>query len=277
MQQRGVVLDGYPSSEEIKTQCGWPAEERFAKGPVAVIECVQPIPCNPCESACPFGAIHVGEPITNVPQLDRGKCTGCGQCVAACSGLAVFIVDKSLGEGKASVSFPFEYLPLPEKGATVRAVGRDGQFVCEAKVLRVIETKKNDHTPVVTLELPLEFADTVRSMERQGHPAKGEDAFVSVQMAPGVPDDVLVCRCEEVTAGEVRRAVREMKGASVTEIKRRVRCGMGLCQGKSCGKLVTRIISEETGCAPSEILPATDRPPVRPVTFGELAGGENNG
>jgi hypothetical protein len=47
---------------------------------------------------------------------------------------------------------------------------------------------------------------------------------------------------------------------------------MGLCQGKSCGRLVTRLITEETGLAANEIPPATDRPPVRPVTFGELAG-----
>ena len=84
--------------------------------------------------------------------------------------------------------------------------------------------------------------------------------------------DTIVCRCEEVTAEELQAAIQK-GAASLEELKRRTRCGMGLCQGKSCGKLVTRIIAEETGLADKDILPATDRPPVRPVTFGELAGG----
>ena len=70
----GIIYDGYPSMDEIKEANGWPDEERFAKGPVAVVECVQQIPCNPCESACPLHAIHIGEPITNTPQVDREKC-----------------------------------------------------------------------------------------------------------------------------------------------------------------------------------------------------------
>ncbi|MCI1721903.1 MAG: (2Fe-2S)-binding protein [Lachnospiraceae bacterium] len=90
-------------------------------------------------------------------------------------------------------------------------------------------------------------------------------------------DDVLVCRCEEITAGEIRKAVREYGGTSVTEIKRRVRAGMGLCQGKTCSRLVTRIINEELSKAPSDVLPATSRPPIRPVTFGELMDGEEGG
>ncbi len=268
-----AILDGYPSFQEIQEHNGWPSEERFSKGPVAVIECVQPIPCNPCESACSFGAIYVGNPITNIPQLDREKCTGCGQCIPACSGLAIFMIDKSLGDGKASVGFPFEYLPLPKVGDKVPAVGRDGAYVCDGVVLKVQQTKKSDHTPVVTLEVPLEQADVVRSMARPGQ-LEQKNAFRPTSPNESLPDDLLVCRCEEVTAGEIRRAIRELKGRSVTEVKRRVRCGMGLCQGKSCGKLVTRIIAQETGLLEKDITAATDRPPVRPITFGELAGGD---
>ena len=104
----GIIYDGFPSMEEIKEANGWPDEERFLKGPVAVVECVQQIPCNPCESACPFHAIHIGEPITNTPKVDKETCIGCGMCVAACPGLAIFLVDKSYSETEATVSFPFE-------------------------------------------------------------------------------------------------------------------------------------------------------------------------
>ena len=266
----GIIYDGYPSMDEIKEANGWPDEERFAKGPVAVVECVQQIPCNPCESACPLHAIHIGEPITNTPQVDREKCIGCGMCVAACPGLAIFLVDKSYSETEATVSFPFEYDPLPEKGAEIDALSRAGEYVCKGRVIKVMNPKKNDHTPVVTLAIPKEHADTVRTMRRLKLP-EAHEGFRPVEPEGPLDDDVIVCRCEEITAGEIRKAIREYHATTVTEVKRRVRAGMGLCQGRTCGKLVSRIIAEETGKKMNEIQGSTDRPPVRPVTFGELA------
>ena len=266
----GIIYDGYPSMDEIKEANGWPDEERFAKGPVAVVECVQQIPCNPCESACPLHAIHIGEPITNTPQVDREKCIGCGMCVAACPGLAIFLVDKSYSETEATVSFPFEYDPLPEEGAEVDALSRAGEYVCKGRVVKVMNPKKNDHTPVITVAVPKEHADTVRTMRRLKLPEPHE-GFHPVEPEGPLDDDVIVCRCEEITAGEIRKAIREYHATTVTEVKRRVRAGMGLCQGRTCGKLVSRIIAEETGKKMNEIQGSTDRPPVRPVTFGELA------
>ncbi|HWQ42581.1 MAG TPA: (2Fe-2S)-binding protein [Desulfosporosinus sp.] len=88
-------------------------------------------------------------------------------------------------------------------------------------------------------------------------------------------EQLLVCRCEEITDEEIRKAIKE--GAnSVTGIKRRTRAGMGLCQGKTCQKLVERILTQETGRTLQEILPSSDRPPVRPISFGMLGGGEDD-
>jgi len=84
-------------------------------------------------------------------------------------------------------------------------------------------------------------------------------------------DNIIICRCEEITLGEIKQAIKE--GArDVTGIKRRTRAGMGLCQGRTCEKLIQQILKEELGKKAEEIGMSTFRPPVRPVTFGTLGG-----
>lgn len=78
--------------------------------------------------------------------------------------------------------------------------------------------------------------------------------------------DEFICRCEEVSRREIEDALRN--GAeSLNEVKRWTRAGMGLCQGKICSKNVSRIISERTGRPLEEVMPATFRQPVRPVSI----------
>lgn len=87
-------------------------------------------------------------------------------------------------------------------------------------------------------------------------------------------DDVIICRCEEVRLGEIKKAILE--GAiTVDDVKRRTRAGMGLCQGKSCGKIIARLISQYANIPIESILPSTSRPPVRAIKLEEL-GGEIN-
>ena len=166
MEDKGVVYTGYPSAEELAGCPGVPSGESMKKGPMAVIECVQCIPCNPCEDACVFGAIIVGDSITNLPRLDAEKCRGCGTCVAACPGQAIFLVDMTHGEDTAMVEFPFEYLPLPKKGDTVDAVNRAGEVVCKALVDAVLTNKSFTGTNLIKLIVPKKFANEVRSMKR---------------------------------------------------------------------------------------------------------------
>ena len=262
--------------EELRTYNRLPSDERYEKGPVAVIECVQEIPCNPCEAACRFGAIRVGMPITNLPELSEEKCTGCGACIAHCSGLAIFVVDKTYSEKEAAVSFPHEYLPLPAKGDQVDAVNRAGQVMCKGTVVRIVDTVKNDCTPVVTIAIPKEYADQVRGMARLGHEAVEEKKPDGQERGISIfdPDDTLVCRCEEVTVGDIKKAIAE-GATTVTGIKRRTRAGMGLCQGRTCSKLVSKMLAEALACNASDIVPDTARPPVKPVTFATLGGDED--
>ncbi len=88
-------------------------------------------------------------------------------------------------------------------------------------------------------------------------------------------EDVIICRCQEVTRAEILKAIAD--GATTIDgVKKRTRAGMGLCQGKTCQRLVARILSEETGRDMSELLPPTFRAPVRPVKISILAGGGEN-
>ena len=93
------------------------------------------------------------------------------------------------------------------------------------------------------------------------------------KIGPYVPaddDHLLVCRSEEVTKGEIRKAVHEGM-FTIEELRRYLRCGMGLCQGQTCGKLVKGIVARELGVAPTDVTPATSRAPMRPTEM-EIAG-----
>ncbi|MBT3380926.1 MAG: (2Fe-2S)-binding protein [Lentisphaerae bacterium] len=82
--------------------------------------------------------------------------------------------------------------------------------------------------------------------------------------------DTIICRCEEITLREVLEAIRQ--GATdVDAVKRMTRAGMGLCQGKTCGRLVARILARETGQSVADVRPVTARHPVRPVPARVLA------
>lgn len=162
-----ILETGYFEFDELASVKQLPAEERYAKGPVAVAECTQEIPCNPCESACKCGAIQIGWPITNVPRIDYDKCTGCGLCVSRCPGLAIFVINKAYGENAATVTFPYEYYPTPSVGDSVKATNRKGEVLCDAKVVKVLQPKSFDHTPTVTIEIPKALADSVRSIKRR--------------------------------------------------------------------------------------------------------------
>ena len=139
-----------------------PLPERRASGPVAVVECFQNIPCNPCYTFCPVGAM---KPLTNIsmlPEVDTDRCIGCGICISHCPGLAIFVVDESAEGADGIVRLPYELVPLPEAGEFVTAVDREGKPVCRAQVVRVQNDKTQDRTPIVWLKVPKVLTMTVR-------------------------------------------------------------------------------------------------------------------
>ncbi len=101
-------------------------------------------------------------------------------------------------------------------------------------------------------------------------------AFLDVLYAPQqeflTPSDpqTIVCRCEEITAGQVRDAIA-LGPPGPNQLKTFIRCGMGPCQGRLCATTVTEIMAGERGTNPSEIGTYRLRSPVKPVRLAELA------
>ncbi len=85
-------------------------------------------------------------------------------------------------------------------------------------------------------------------------------------------DDVVICRCEEITRGQIKEAIRQGMH-TLNGIKRVTRAGMGLCQGQTCERLVTQILASELGLRPADVTPTTARAPVRPVRMSVFATG----
>ena len=156
---------GVATREMVMTK--FPPVERINKGPVAVVECYQKIPCNPCQTACPRGAIQIGDDINSIPQRDDTLCSGCGLCVSQCPGLAIMIVDGSKSADTVEFRIPYEFLPLPEAGETVTGLDRAGQPICKALVKKVMNPPSFDRTPVVTLEVDRAYLYDFRNFRRE--------------------------------------------------------------------------------------------------------------
>lgn len=135
-----------------------PTDDQLKKG-VAIIECVQEIPCNPCLAICPVDAISMKD-INDLPQVDFNKCTGCKRCIGICPGLAIFVV--KVKEDKALITFPYEFLPIPKVEDIVTALDREGKPRGKAKVLK---TNQSGKTTVITIEVKKELAKDVRNIQ----------------------------------------------------------------------------------------------------------------
>jgi NAD(P)H-nitrite reductase large subunit len=83
-------------------------------------------------------------------------------------------------------------------------------------------------------------------------------------------DDLIICRCEEISKGEIRKAVYAGMH-TVNEVKRFLRTGMGLCQGQNCNRLVRNVIAKELGVSPVELDFQTPRAPQRPIPMAVFA------
>jgi Fe-S-cluster-containing hydrogenase component 2 len=158
-----LAKSGVISREELERHRVYPCEDRLKKGPVAIIECIQEIPCDPCVHSCPQKAISLRN-LSAIPELDREKCVGCALCIPSCPGLAIFVVDMTYSENEALVLLPYEFLPVPKVGEQVEAVDREGNPKAKGRVVKVRIDASTNHTAVLAIAVAKDVALEVRSI-----------------------------------------------------------------------------------------------------------------
>ena len=159
----GSVSDcGYYEKKELRSQGIHPPEERVKRGRVAVIECAQEIPCDPCKFICKFNAIHK-RTINTPPKVDWEKCTGCGLCIGVCPGLAIFTIQKK--DGKGYIGLPYELFPEPKVGDTVSLLNRKGEEVGRGHVTQILKQKSDVNLTVIVEVLDPDLVFEVRAIK----------------------------------------------------------------------------------------------------------------
>jgi len=135
-----------------------PSNKQLEKG-IAIIECVQKIPCNPCVESCPVDAISMKN-INALPLVNFDKCIGCGKCVGSCPGLAIFVI--KIKSDKALITLPYEFLPAPKVGDNIKALDREGNIKDDGTVKKIIKTGK---TMIITVEVKKDLAMDIRNIK----------------------------------------------------------------------------------------------------------------
>jgi len=259
------------TAEVLKSRPGATITEEIPEdeyGVFPVFHCSQEIPCNPCTSICPQGSIQIeGGDILGVPTFDEKDCIACEQCVAVCPGLAITLLDYRRGGDGVLVSIPYEFPESTIKiGDQVTVLDTLGRVLGEVPVVRVRAPKFADHAVLVKVRAPHSFAKQIAGIRVQL-------PWISEAMPEAVrrlDDDEIVCRCERVTAGEIRALIRQGV-RDLNELKAATRAGMGSCGGKTCPGLIRRLYREE-GVRDQELTGFTQRPIFMEVPLGAFAG-----
>ncbi len=202
-----------------------PSDERFNSKPFVQIDCLYGFACNPCEFACPHGAITKTSTST-VPNIDFDKCIGCMDCVYQCPGLAIF----GYNPAKDWLFLPIEYQVIEK--AEVFLVNNQGEILGNGIVEKIL--KKPNKTNIAR----------VKSLDIHNHDLLAVRGFIvkdqfpeKITMEPvdyAKEAEMYVCHCDDVTLGEVVDTIGDRKFISVDEVKHTTRLGMGACRGKRC-------------------------------------------
>ncbi|MCF8302645.1 MAG: FAD-dependent oxidoreductase [Bacteroidales bacterium] len=236
-----------------------PDPERMEKKPFVLIDCLHGFACNPCEFACPHGAITKTSTST-APDIDFEKCTGCMQCVYQCPGLAIFGYNLK----KDWLFLPIEYETNEDEA--VYLVDNHGKKLGEGVIEKILRKKNKTHVArVKSHDLHGEDLTEVRGfIEKAKYP--GNVKFGS--NGKDVESESYICHCDDVSLDEILNVIGDRKFISVDEIKHTTRLGMGACRGKRCIKRLKQVLR---GKGISVVGEPTPRGPLsNQIVMGEL-------
>jgi ferredoxin len=245
------------------------------EGVVPIFHCSQEIPCNPCSGLCPNGLIVVdSKDIRSIPTFvgNNYSCQVCERCVAGCPGLAITLVDYRAYPDLPLVSIPYEFSrEILSRKDIVTVLDTEGNPLGELEVSDIHTIPSSDRTMIVVVEAPKEIAAKIAGIRVQ------ENSITQPmhQYVHHVEDDTIVCRCEHVTAGEIRTLIRQGY-RDINEIKTVTRACMGACGAKTCASLIQRIFREEN-VPINEVIDPSKRPIFIEVPLGVFAGAREKG
>lgn len=243
-------------------------------GVTPILHCTQEIPCDPCSALCSHGLIDVNQrDIRTVPQFlgNESCCEVCEKCVAGCPGLAITLVDYRTNPEDPIVSIPFEFsqetIHYCEQIMTLDTLGNELGF---QEVVGIHAIPNHDRTWIIQVQAHRDIAPKIAGVRiQQKDITRSFEKYVE-----HISDDTIICRCERVTASEIRALIR--KGyRDMNEIKTVARAGMGACGSKTCSLLIRRLFQEE-GIASSEVIDSPHRPIFIEVALGTFAGLKEN-
>lgn len=262
--EKARVLKSRPGKIKSETSSSAP------RGVMPVFHCTQEIPCNPCTSICPENIIKTEKDlITGLPHIDaQDQCKGCLNCVAICPGLAVSVVDYRKNKDIPIVTLPYEMSrDAVEKGKVITVTDVDGNIIGDYPVHRVVVNKKKfPGTLMVQVKMEQALAPRAIGIKDQKSPLEP----LEIPDLSSCPDDAIICRCERITSGEIRAAIRGGV-RDMNQLKGLNRTGMGACGSKTCRPMVLGLFRDE-GIDLKEVTDRTDRPLFVEVPFGTLAG-----
>lgn len=268
-----IPASWYRTGEILKSKPGNTYAEDIpdvTAGVLPVFHCSQEIPCDPCSALCPHGLIVINKrDIRSVPTFAGNNycCEVCEKCVAGCPGLAITLVDYRTNPDRPIISIPYEFsnesIDIEDR---VTILDTEGNSLGETEIIDMHTIPTSDRTLIIRVEADRKIAPLIAGIRVQA----AQITQPMFQYVSHVADDTIVCRCEHVTAGEIRELIR--KGyRDINEIKTVTRACMGACGAKTCAPLIHRIFKEE-GVPFNKVTDPSRRPVFIEVPLGLFAG-----
>ncbi|BCG71718.1 FAD/NAD(P)-binding oxidoreductase [Mesorhizobium sp. 113-1-2] len=146
-------------------------------------------------------------------------------------------------------------------GDGVRLLGADGAEIAGRLAAVACLADLGHRAPATSADLR-----KLKRLERFAHGLASAFPWPA-KMMRALPDDAIICRCENVTAGAVRQSV-DFGGGEANRVKSLSRVGMGRCQGRYCQLAAVELAAAQAGCIPSDVGRFRGQAPVRPAPIG---------